>query len=559
MSGRQAASRLPMTETQLTHNLEGEPVRAAALSSDSHYFAYADFKGIHVRSMESGEERDLSLPAGFAATVTGLRWFANGEKLLVQTASADLWVIPLIGGAPAKIRSQSRNGRPSPDGSSIAFVEKQTISIMGVNGDSVRQITSIKSGHISDLEWSPTGRRLAYAVFDPTQEIGMSVTSVASDGSNPLLALTDSLMNNQLPTLTWTVDGRLIFSRWDSKSQNTFNLWQISLNPDTGASSGHPEPLTHSDGWYPQLASHDGKQLLAINWKSQRETYVAEIKDNGARFDQIRKVTFNAASNFPFGWYPDNKSFLVSSDRTGGYRLYRQPLTGEMSQPLISGADDQTGAVITPDGAWILYETSPHESTTTTRPKLMRAPATGGFGELVLELGPGETAASVLCNKATKACVIGRIEKDDLVFYQLDPLKGQGPELGRITTGAPGAWMTFDLSPDGTQIVVTGSVDLDDRVRIYNLKNHTQQDLALPAKVTLLSICWSADGRALYGAGQRGLEEYFIVHLDLSGNLKVMATKPVSYFIDVSPSPDGRYAAYMEQNSEANAFLLENF
>jgi dipeptidyl aminopeptidase/acylaminoacyl peptidase len=161
-------------------------------------------------------------------------------------------------------------------------------------------------------------------------------------------------------------------------------------------------------------------------------------------------------------------------------------------------------------------------------------------------------------------CIIGRMEKDDLVFYQLDPLKGQGNELGRTTVGAPGAWMTWDLSPDGTQVVVAGSdglvdKDHDSALRLYDVKRHTQRDVPLPPKVFLVSISWSADGRAFYGGGQRGIEEFFMVHLDLSGNMKILARKPVAYYVQLVPSPDGRSLAYMQQTVDSNAFLLENF
>ncbi len=554
---RQAPPRLPIVEHQLTYNASDAPVMACALSPDSHYFAYADTKGLHVRSMEPVEEHDLPLPDELRTSIYDMRWFPNGERLLLESSVHDLWVVSLLGG-PQKLRSHSARGRPSPDGASIAFLAGDAIWVMSSSGDHPQKIMSIKSGYFPDLEWSPTGRRLVYSLYDFSQAIGLSIASIAPDGSRPVAALNDPLANDQAPILSWTADGRLIFSRWESASQSTSDLWEIHLDPDTGVRSGDLRQLTHTNGWLMPIQTQDGKHLLALKTKNRREVFVGELKDGGTSLEKLLRVTSNDGDNFPIQWYADRKALLIVSNRTGRYRLYRQPLGEGASQALITGAEDQMDARLTPDGAWILYITIPHGASATAKPKLMRAPASGGFGEMVLEANPGELSLQVRCTNTGKMCIIGRTEKDDLVFYQLDPLKGQGSELGRTTVGAPGAWMSWDLSPDGTQIAVSGSVGLTD-VRLVDLKHHTQRDLSLPPKVIFLSISWSADGRAFYGGGQRGNEEFFIVHLDLAGNMKVLARKPVAYYIQLVPSPDGRFLAYMQQSIDSNAFLLENF
>jgi Tol biopolymer transport system component len=155
--------------------------------------------------------------------------------------------------------------------------------------------------------------------------------------------------------------------------------------------------------------------------------------------------------------------------------------------------------------------------------------------------------------------VIGRTEKEDLVIREFDPMKGQGAELGRIKVGAPGAWMSWDLSPDGTQVAISGTEDLGSRVRIYNLKDHTQRDVKIGEGFAFLSVTWSSDGHELYGAGQKGMEQFVIARIELSGHIKLLTTKPIAYYIGVTPSPDGKYAAYMEQTTDSNVYLLENF
>jgi hypothetical protein len=120
--------------------------------------------------------------------------------------------------------------------------------------------------------------------------------------------------------------------------------------------------------------------------------------------------------------------------------------------------------------------------------------------------------------------------------------------------------MSWDLSADGTQIAVAGSVGLGEKVRLVDLKKHTQRDLVLPPNVFLTSIVWSSDARTLFGGGQRGTSEWFILWMDLSGKSKIIASKgPVPYYTSLLPSPDGHFLAYTEETHESNAFLLENF
>jgi hypothetical protein len=61
----QSESRPELRPQQLTANPPGNPVTGAAISPDGKYLAYADYGGIFVRLLSSGDDHRLELEEGF--------------------------------------------------------------------------------------------------------------------------------------------------------------------------------------------------------------------------------------------------------------------------------------------------------------------------------------------------------------------------------------------------------------------------------------------------------------------------------------------------------------
>jgi hypothetical protein len=59
------ASPRTLTERELTANPSENPVYAASISPDGRYLAYADFTGVFLKTLETGETHSLKLPPGF--------------------------------------------------------------------------------------------------------------------------------------------------------------------------------------------------------------------------------------------------------------------------------------------------------------------------------------------------------------------------------------------------------------------------------------------------------------------------------------------------------------
>jgi eukaryotic-like serine/threonine-protein kinase len=609
---RSSAPPTPISEKQVTRFALDEAGRVAELSPNGRYLLYSNSRSdLRIANIDSVEEHELNLPQSFREHLMEASWFPDGEKILFTTHSDDknegtaVWIYSILGGEPQKLRNHCRAARISPDGSLIACVAGHDLWTMDVTGEHAQKVLTVDGGignllkwsptgswiafesgsplwnevwtmdvpdnhaqkiltandEIFSLEWSPTGKRLAYAVRHPNG-VGMTVATVAREGSRSVPAFDDPLMNDQSGRMVWVKDGRLIFSRpATGMTDGNDNLWAARLDPDTGASREEPRQFTHIDGYNLPIVglSSDGRYLIVSKTYMSGNIFAAKLKEGGTSLEDTKRVTSDRGYDYPLGWTPDSKDLLFMSNRQGRSQLYRQPIATEKPQLISPGPKDQEQAAATADGAWVLSEAAPHDKGKTGQPNqtVMRAPLGGGSGEPLFEVSPGDASLELHCpTRPGRPCVIGRVHDEDLVFYELDPVKGQGQELARTVVGKPGSWMVWNLSHDGTQIAVSGSEKLKDHVRIIDLKNHTQRDLPVPLFPE--GLCWSSDGRGLYITGQTN--EFMLLWLDLAGNSKVLINKGrIPWFINPAASPDGRTLVYTQQFSESNIFLFEHF
>lgn len=564
---RSTPSRLPLTERQLTHYSPNSTstFRSASISADGRYLAYEDHNGLHIQTVDTGEEHDISLPDDLRKNPINVYWFPDGQSLLLESSSETegrvLWALSIFGGAPRKLRIHSALGVPSPDGSLIAFVASRfsEIWVMTANAENARKVSAIDSGRIFALAWSPTSRRIAFGVEEAAGNAA-SILSVALDGTKPVPVYEGANLDNQAASFQWTVDGRLIFSARDAANEaSSYNLWYVAADPNSGLPSREPVQLTHWDNIFtvPSGLSKDGKRLVIYKHHNWQDVVIDELEPGGVALKNPVQLTQSDSLNQPNWWSSDGQSLLIASDRTGGkFQIYRQPVHEGTAEPINPGPDVQDGAAITPDGAWILYAVSPSGSNVPTV-KLMRIPATGGAAEQIMEMSADGGFNFDCSRRADGRCILSRMDKDQLVFYLLDPLRGQGKELARTKIGAPGSWLSWALSPDGKSVAVSGWNGLGNKVRFIDLQTGAERELPIPAFI-LGGLAWSSDGKGVFGAAQKGIGDFNLIHLDLSGKSQILLNHD-EWFSAPIVSPDGRFLAFAQQSGQGNVYLLENF
>jgi eukaryotic-like serine/threonine-protein kinase len=604
-----------LIERQITANSPEAYVTGAAISPDGKYVAYGDHSGLYLRSIDSGETRAVSLPAGFQSRIGTLEWFPDGGKLLAEVIGSegiDLWVITTFGEAAPQLLFR-RGGQPaiSPDGRLIAFVSGEyqgelekagAVLVGGINGESPRQfVTGAPPERLSSPVWSPDGRWIAYARFSvvpaasylpgarrlPQPVMWSGAVEVRPAGGGPAKTLvspaslppSSSPCNSWAnPCLRWSPDWRLLFSVSQaaaaSSAQAESSLWGLPVEQRTGEAAGRPEQLAQW-GEIPEFSSGsafgatsptitaDGKRLSFLKGYSWPDVYLGELTPDGTGMKPPRRFTLDKRGNWPSTWTRDSKAIIFVSRRSGKLEILRQGLDESIAEAVAQSPGKDCGTTfLTPNGSWMLYREwtptppgAPHSLSW-----LMRRPVAGGSPERVFE-EPVDTMWDLGCPRQRDSfCIFSRHEGKDIVFYKLDPTRGIGDQLGKLEA-PPRRLDNWDISPDGSRVALVGGADMyQGRVEVLSFPDRAWHEVPVePGWGIFQSIAWTADGEGFYVTsvlpGSFGL-----LHISLTGKVSpLFRNSGLQWMWGPVPSPDGKYLAFQAQTVDRNVWMLENF
>jgi Tol biopolymer transport system component len=147
------------------------------------------------------------------------------------------------------------------------------------------------------------------------------------------------------------------------------------------------------------------------------------------------------------------------------------------------------------------------------------------------------------------------VDRKQLVFTALDPVKGRGRELVALKTDATAEYQ-WDLSPDGARIAVLKNQER--RIQIVSLGGGAPQEIMVKGWNRLTSAVWTSDGKGLF-VSSRKARGSVLLGVDLQGNARVLwelTSGVVAYGL---PSPDGRHLAILVGTGYSNIWMMENF
>jgi eukaryotic-like serine/threonine-protein kinase len=562
---------------QLTFNSVENAVRSGGISPDGKYLAYLDGKGMHVTLLKTGEIQAVPEPEALKGVKADWKivspWFPDSTGFLVNafppglnaegwsSQGSSIWVVSVLGGPPRKLRDNAAASAISPDGSTIAFstnkgrLGDREIWLMGIDGEKARKLyESDENSAMFGLSWFPHGQRVTYVTTDQSGD--SQVTRELNGG--PVTTLFPPSEKNNISDFTMLPDGRFLYTSQESDTVgNTCNYWVGRVNERTGARADKPTQLTNWGGscMGSSTATADGKRLTFVKWAGHIQVYVADIAPNGSRISTTRRLSLTESWDFPTDWTADSKAVILLSNRSGHMGIYKQSLSEDTAEPLVTRSEDIASPHVTPDGAWVVYSVSTKPGDASAPVQIMRVPITGGPSELVLAARP---PGNPMCAKPPATlCMILEDDEDhkQSIFTAFDPLKGRGRELARIDIN-PNEYFTYDLSPDGTRIAYEKG--REGPYHILSLRGEPPQEIKVKGWSNLGDVEWSANGKALLiSHGVQG--GAILLYVDLQGNANVLWQQHGGTATYGRPSPDGRHLAMMEWTVNGNLWMMENF
>jgi eukaryotic-like serine/threonine-protein kinase len=563
-----------LTQRRLTMNSSENPVFSGITSPDGRYVAYSDATGIHLKLIETSEERVLAQPSGIASDAiwTVVAWFPDGSRLLANLWEAggrpSVWVVAVIAESARRLREDAIGWSVSPDGAHIACTTGsgqnyyKEIGIMNPRGEGAEKILSMDENNwVYAVRWSPDSQRLAYMRNRLTQaRYESSIETCTLKGKGPTVVVADPMLSS----FCWAPQGRMIYARRDSVPANSSNLWKIPLNSRTGEAESRPTRLTNWAGFFiDDLAvSAGGKRMTYIRSAEQIQVYLGELEAGGTSLKSPRRLTLDEQGYFSIGgWMRDSEGILFTSNRGGGNAIYKQAIDGGAAQVVVSSSPGSfvDEARVSPDGAWLLYTVNQEEDYTSILFRIMRMPIDGGPSQFVLE-GKNSPNPWFLCTTAPATfCAVGELSPDRklLTITSFDPLKGRGRILKTIGTD-PTASYDWRLSPDGSRLAFTRRGEREAHIRLFSLACGKDQEITVKGWGNLQATGYAADGKAFYSSSTSP-EAATLLRIDMEGRVRVLWRQKGPSVIWGVPSPDGRHLAIPALFPNSNLWMVEDF
>jgi hypothetical protein len=458
---------------QITRYTTGHDVTVAELSPDGERLGYATVDGgLFVRNNRTSTVRELDAPEGFSIHQL---FFPSDLRLLavgMMRGNFEAWTIPLNGSAAARLRTNTETVALSHDRKRIAWLNEQHEVWTGLldGGEERFAFRSKPDEKIAMLFWSANDRDLWFHRLRHCQS-GFSSRDVFVNPDNcdssdlvsydPVQkAFAVKVSNLRLTSGFFADNGKFFFLRQDiDRRSEALNLWSLRADPGTGDIIGAPQPLSHLNGVVlSQLTgSRDSRTMAVVRMERIIQTHVGEWQATpDPMLQNPRRLTLESVNSFPHAWTPDNQSVILESDRSGHIEIFRQKLTRREAELLVSTPDDVYMPQVTPDGNWLLMMSrvspSPGKPDDLSRHRLLRAPINGGQ---TVEVPLGEPLDEFRCSLPGRGtgCVLRVTHGHEQRYFDLDPMRGKGRELGRTAFAVDGLGR-WSLSADGTKITI---------------------------------------------------------------------------------------------------------
>ncbi|HAN77868.1 MAG TPA: S9 family peptidase [Bacteroidales bacterium] len=308
----------------------------------------------------------------FSADETKILLITDVESIFRHSYTATHYVYDL---AAKKLTKLSENGRQelatfSPDGTKVAFVRNNNIYIKNLADNTETQITTDgkfneiingkpdwvyeeEFGYSQAFAWSPDGANIAYCKFNESAVKEFTMTMFA--GMAP--KLTDNVLYPETRTWKYPKAG-------DANSVLSVHCYNLASTKTNVFDIG-----SNTDIYIPRIKWNNTNELIIFRvnrLQNKLELLLAKpgIPETKAIYTDENKF-FIDESIFDYTTFlPDNKNFIIASERNGYMQLYLCGLYDNTVKPITNGTYDITAYYgFEPKSSTIYYQSAESHAT----------------------------------------------------------------------------------------------------------------------------------------------------------------------------------------------------
>ncbi len=544
----------------VTRNSPEATIGSAAVSPDGQLVAYAETRGVFVKSRQSPDPI-----AHFAMADKVFVWLRNGRELLVSV-DRELAIVSLDGAAPVRLGIRDVEGAAaSPGGETLAFWRNDVLVLHDRTTKTERDLVRSEGNRSPLVAWSPSGETIAFTPMAPPENLTMQVelVDVASGRHQTLVRSPRIFWAGGTPGVTFSGRDRVVYALAQTANDKA-SLEEIAFDPTTLRPHGPSRRLALLEGAAAASLSstHDGRSIAFVGFASQVDADLADFDPERRTLTALRRLTLSDADERPSAFATDGK-LLVVADDARGQRAMRVDLRSGLGTPAFKDEAWTTWSAATPQGT-IGFKVDPSGPEAAVL-SLVRAGEDGGtiatrvLGSVrVRPTGrPAPHDTSLSCTTDGTRCLLAR-GRDGDARVELDAVDPDTLELSRrrVTTKIRSRYGVA-LAPRGDLIAAA-----DETHRAYALlteEGTLLETLPLPEGCLAQFVAFAPSGGVLVATvGCTLAPSYRILALPIDGGaVTTLAASSSSWFAHPVLTPDGRRLAVSATTWAGNAFVID--
>jgi TolB protein len=425
----------------------------------------------------------------------------------------DIWVVPAHGGEPIQIINDSAEDRQPvwhPDGESIIYSSKRDdiyqLCLAYLDGSPPAQITSGDIDRfVSDI--SSDGTKILYVTSKETSNIfSVNIATGKESGVTSDVAL--ELWPDVSP------DGRTIALQ---KTSDKGRIYNSSI--ETNSREHEVRRLQLAKNGFDPCWSPDGRKLGFLRpagyfyeiW-TVRATGGDEKKltSGDVLFGGFTGLPYNRAQTRDFSWSPDGSKIAYCAMKSGLVNVWMTSSDGEGETMISSNADP--GLILwcplwSPDGSKIAFTSNP--STPSADGKIQRSVWVAERGKCRIVFQSDSLLRLIGWSASSHSLLVGLVEggtNHHLTTAQVDLIEvpADGGENRHIVS-IPSVYHTnIQLSPDRRSIAFASRQDGKDSIRVIAASGGEARKVTenTDPMTYFSNLTWSPDGKEIYYSKQ---------------------------------------------------------